>query len=265
MLFLATTACALPAWGWSDPCEPKEVRLLCGKEPINTAVCEALQADPGGPQAVDKLRAAAVSARAEFALGTRLDASRLVACRLIELAAPADAADVLRASLDAVLATVARTERDEGILSAVVDTALLQAKAGFDLDFGWTLSEFERVAAAYGEPENLVLARGLFGKGLAALGRDDLARDQFQRALPVALALPERDGDRGPRLGNLQTLVQMEAEAGLWDLATAALPPLLAAAAVIDDLPATDRERQGMHRSIAALRDAVERREWPPR
>jgi hypothetical protein len=264
-LFLATVAFTLPAWGWTDPCEPKEVRLLCGTVPINGAVCRALATDRSRSETIEALLAAAASARAEFSLGTRLDASRLAACRLLELQATDAAGEVLRESLNAVLETIARTERDEGVLTAVVDTAVLQARAGLELDFGRTLSEFERIAAAYGEPKNVVFARGLLGQGLAAIGREDLARDQFERALGATLALPERDGEHAPRFGWLQTLVQMQAEAGLWDLAAVTLPELLAAAAVIDDLPATEGDRHGMRKSLDYLRDAVERREWPPR
>ena len=265
LLLLIAVALARPVAAWTDPCEPKEAVNLCDGQPFNASVCQAL--DPGltGPEAVETLRTAASSARAEFMLSTRLDAGRLISCRLLALQAPAAAAEVLRTSLDSVLATIARTERDEGVLTAVADVAVLQAEAGFDLDFGRTLSEFERLAATYGKPGNVVFARGLLGKGLAAIGRHDLARDQFERSLAVALTLPERDRDRGPRLGGLQTLVQMEAEAGLWDLAAAALPHLVAAAPVIDELPATDGDRQGMWRSIELLRNAVERREWPPR
>lgn len=261
-------AVSLPAPAAVAPCDPRVSRLFCKGSAVSTPVCLALDATKDASRseaAVDRLVAAAAAARSEFGLGTRLEGSRLVACRLLELQAPDAAADVLRLALDAVLATIEKTERDEGVLVPIGEIAILQAEAGLELDFGRSLSEFERLAAAYGDPEDVAFARGLLGLGLSALGRHELARDQFKRARAAALTLPDLNGDQAPRFGTLLFLVQSESEAGVWELAAEALPDLLSAAAVIDDLPATDSDRQGMRNSVDRLRQAVERREWPPR
>lgn len=136
---------------------------------------------------------------------------------------------------------------------------------GFEPDLKHTIIVFERVATEFAAPADAVFARSVSGLGFAHIGRFAMARAQFRKALETAIVLPERDGGDAPRFGAVQTVVQFEAEAGLWDMADSALPHLEAAAAVIDDLPDAERDRANMRLSVDRLRRAVERRESPAR
>lgn len=267
VIFFGWLAFAVPAVAAADPCDPRDVQTLCGTSAINDGLCAGLASASHAktrPDRIEHLVAAATAVRADFSPATRLEGSRIVACRLIGEAAPEKASEILRSGLQAALAVQAKTERDEGLLAPLARTAVLQASAGFQADLDRSMAAFE-LQAGYARPVDVVLARAIAAKGFTEVGRLDLARPQFDAALAGARQLPELDGDSPSRWGTLQFITQTAAETGQWEVASSALGDLETASTVIDRMPGSAADKAGMHRAVANLRAAVRQKTWPPR
>lgn len=218
----AVVAGSGPVWAQTSgalaQCETRGLAEFCDLEDQRGSACQLIaQGDLKSAERItDQLRDPR----------SVLPISLALSCEWLKHGAPGEAWGVLQRAVERSVEDLKRTERPEGVLGLILETAALQAAAGDEEDARISLRALEWAAPYHASVSGRWLAHLTGAAAFSAAGEGREADRLLDAAAAITRALPDAPEDGPPRISYLHHLVQSAAEARRWERAEAFLKDL---------------------------------------
>lgn|GEM_PF-6235591 len=190
-----------------------------------------------------------------------LPLSQFVACGHFAAGDAQAARSVLADAVARSRADFSRTERTSGALTWLLETAALQAAAGFNTDRDATMEVFTSASSQLADIDERWIAHVSGAQAFSDAGDGAAADRLLDGAATITRALPDAPASGPPRIVYLHSLVQFAAEAKRWRKAERLLAELAREPSPSPSDALTPMAIDGLRRQRAWLAEVIATRD----